>query len=345
MKIRKLTIIISILLIAAVIIGSQIILSRVAASPADDQPISIGVAVYWGEDTFISFMMEFLNEDVFEYEQRTGTRVYLNIFDGQDNQATQNDQIERFISLGYDVLCVNLVDRTDASNIIDKAMEAGIPVIFFNREPVQEDMQKWDKLYYVGSDAKESAELEAKIIIVIYRRYPRSIDLNGDGIIQYIMLEGESRHQDAMIRTEVSVQTLKEAGLNLEKVDGGIANWERDQASALTEKYFSQYGNQIELIICNNDDMALGAVDAVERMGLVFNNIVGIDGTAGGLEAFKNEQILGTVVVDISKHAQTIFNLAMALVNGDDVNKVAYIREDKSVRIPMYAISIMDDYK
>ncbi len=345
MKSKKMKIIIGFSLIVIVILYIQFAIPSVPDSPESSRPVSIGVAIYSGDDTFISNMMDYLAADVAEYEQKTQTRVYLNISEGQESQSTQNDQIERFISLGYDVLCVNLVDRTDASYIIDKAMEADIPVIFFNREPVQEDMQKWDKLYYVGSDARESAQLEAQIVIDIYKETPRSIDLNGDGVIQYIMLEGESRHQDAMIRTEVSVQTLKDAGISLEKLDGGIANWERDQASALTEKYFTEYGDQIELIICNNDDMALGAADAVKRLGLNFKNIVGIDGTAGGIKALANKQILGTVLVDIGEHANIIFNLAMALAHGYDVKQVAVILEDKSIRVPMSALVIINNDK
>jgi len=317
-----------------------IILLSISVKTNKEDGISIGVAVYKADDTFIFNMMNDFTEDVASYEQSSGSSVLFNIYDAQDSQATQNDQIDRFIALGYDVLCVNLVDRTDAADTIDMAKEADVPIIFFNREPVQKDMQKWDKLYYVGSDARVSAQLEAQIVIDIYQKKPWRIDLNGDGVIQYIMLEGESRHQDAMIRTEVSVEALKNAGLRLEKLDGGIANWDRNQASALTEQFFNEYGDDIELIICNNDDMALGAIDAVDGLGLDFINIVGIDGTPGGLAAIEDGNMLGTVVVDLDEHAQTLFNLAVALSKGQDVNKIADIQEDKSVRIPMKIVSI-----
>ena len=86
------------------------------------------------------------------------------------NQNTQNSQVERLISLGCDALCVNIVDRSAASIIIDKAMDAGIPVVFFNREPVEEDMNRWEKLYYVGADAKESAVLQGQILVDAYKK-------------------------------------------------------------------------------------------------------------------------------------------------------------------------------
>lgn len=180
------------------------------------------------------------------------------------------------------MLCVNLVDRTNAAPIIDKAMEADIPIVFFNREPVPEDMEKWDRLCYVGSDARQSAELEAQIILDLWEREPQALDRNGDGVIQYIMMEGERRHQDTVIRTEGTIQALRDGGLELERLDSGIANWDRTQAQALMAGYLDQYGGQVELVICNNDDMALGVADAVEEANLDFHNIVGIDGTAAG---------------------------------------------------------------
>lgn len=98
------------------------------------------------------------------------------------------------------------------------------------------------------------------------------------------MMEGERRHQDTVIRTEGTIQALRDGGLELERLDSGIANWDRTQAQALMAGYLDQYGGQVELVICNNDDMALGVADAVEEANLDFHNIVGIDGTAAGAQ-------------------------------------------------------------
>ncbi len=303
--------------------------------------VKIGVSVYKGDDTFIASMMNRFEQVAAEFEQTTGVRVLLSFSDANESQTTQNDQIERFLALDYDVLCVNLVDRTDASYVIDKAREAEAPVVFFNREPVQEDMGKWSRILYVGSDARESAQLQAKIVSELWAADPAVLDKNGDGVIQYVMLEGERRHQDAIIRTEVSVETLREAGLEVEKLDGGIANWNRDQAAALTEGYFKTYGERIELILCNNDDMALGAADAAERLSLAFGSIVGIDGTAEGIAAVDEGRLLGTVVMDLDAHARAIFHAAYAFATGNGAaerleDNGFTVGEDRSVRIPMY---------
>ena len=319
-------------------LASLILLGCSSGDPEEEPSISLGVAIYNGDDTFISNMMLSLTEIAARYEQDTGTRVYVNLTDAQENQTNQNKQIDRFVSMNYDVLCVNLVDRTDASYTIDRAMDADIPVVFFNREPVQEDLQKWDRVYYVGTDPAENGRLEGQIVVDAYKADPARFDKNGDGILQYIIIEGEMRHQDAMIRTEVSVQMLKDAGIELEKLDGGIASWVRSQAAALSDQYFEKYGDQIELIICNNDDMALGVIDTVERRGLAFQNIVGIDGTPAGLAAVKQGKMLGTVVIDYAAQAQLIFDLASTLAADEDPRETVNIGADRTVRAPMYVV-------
>lgn len=89
--------------------------------------------------------------------------ISMTIMDASNSQRVQNDQIEQMINDGCNVLCVNLADRTEPSEIIDAAKEKDIPIIFFNREPVEEDMRRWDKLYYVGGKAKQSGELQENL--------------------------------------------------------------------------------------------------------------------------------------------------------------------------------------
>jgi len=303
------------------------------------EALKIGVFIYRGDDTFITNMMDSLREIAGEFVRENGANFYFSYMDAQGSQTTQNMQIDRCISLGYNVLCVNLVDRTSAAYVIDKAMEANVPVIFFNREPVQADMRKWDKLYYVGTDAAMNGRLEGQIIVDAYNADPSSIDLNGDGIIQYIMIEGEFRHQDAILRTEESIQTLLDAGIKVEKLDGGTANWERTQAAALARDYFARYGDQIELIICNNDDMALGVLDYLADTGLDFVNVVGIDGTPQGLLAVNEGRMLGTVVINYEAHAELIFELTHAYLTGADPSETMDIDEARCIRAPMYVVT------
>ena len=260
--------------------------------------------------------------------------MVLDIQDAKGNQNTQNDQIERFIALGCDVLCINPVDRTAASVIIDKAMAAQTPVIFFNRQPVEEDMDRWDRIYYVGAVARESAVLQGSIVVDCYRESPERLDLNDDGVVSYVLLEGESSHQDSLIRTEWSVQTLKDGGVPIEKLTGGIANWERSQASALMEQWLEKYPGRIELVICNNDDMALGAIDAMERAGAEGISVVGIDGTTPGLAAVENGKLMGTVSIDKAQYAGAILAIAAGEASGWESEPELELEEGKYYQCP-----------
>ncbi|MCD8123206.1 MAG: galactose ABC transporter substrate-binding protein [Clostridiales bacterium] len=309
-----------------------------AEKKEEKNSIRIGVCLYRSDDTFINNVRAELEKRVKEYELETGARVTLDFQDAKGNQSTQNSQVERLISLGCDALIVNLVDRMDASGVIDRVSTAEIPTVFFNRQPVEEDMNRWDRLYYVGSDAKESAVLEGGMIADHFRNTPEDVDPNGDGVISYVLLEGESSHQDSLIRTEWSIQTLKDAGVPVERLAGGIANWERTQASALMEQWLNQYPEQIEVVISNNDDMALGAVDALERADIDSVFVVGIDGTTPALDAIARGRLAGTVQIDLKQYARVLFAIAMSEVTGEEIPDTIELTEGKYYMCPQRVV-------
>lgn len=304
--------------------------SRQTGVEEEKKMLRIGVTLYRGDDSFINNLRERMEEKAKAYEKETGTKVILDVVDAKGSQNAQNSQVDRFISLGVDAICVNMVDRSAASYIISGAMDADIPVVFFNREPVEEDMRRWEKLYYVGESAKESAVLQGNILVETYKKDPAALDLNGDGKVSYVLLEGETSHQDSLIRTEWSIQTLKDGGVPLEKITGGIANWEKSQGSAWMEKWLDEYPDEIELVISNNDDMALGAADALERRGIKRPvKIVGIDGTPQGIEGLNSGKIFGTVQCDSVEYADVVFRIAAAAGLGQDVQKTVELEGGK----------------
>ena len=284
----------------------------------------IGVGLYRSDDTFINNLRRELEQYAKEYEQESGRKVVLDIQAAKGNQSVQNRQVDRFVSLDCDVLCVNPVDRMAVSSIIDKAMAADIPLVFFNRQPSTEGMNRWDRLCYIGVDAKETAVLQGQIVADHYREHPEQLDPNGDGVVSYVLLEGETSHQDSLIRTEWSVKTILDEGVPLERLTGGIGNWERSQASALMEQWLGQYGKKIELVLSNNDDMALGALDAMERAGITGICVVGIDATDPGLAAVREGKMIGTVSADKAGYAKTIFNTALELSEKGSAAKEKY---------------------
>ena len=170
--------------------------------------LRIGVALYQQEDTFIETVTRELQRVALEKEQAQNCKINLYIADGKESQTSQNEQVDRFLERGYDVICVNIVDRTAAAVIVDKAQAAGVPVIFFNREPVEEDLRRWKHAYYVGLPAGDAGVLQGELVLDAWRTQRDTLDRNGDGVIQYVMLEGEPGHQDALLRTEFCISTL-----------------------------------------------------------------------------------------------------------------------------------------
>lgn len=277
--------------------------------------MKVGVSIYNQYDTFISSLMDSLSEEVKKMEQEKGITITLDIVNAGGSQVSQNYQVEDFINKGYDILCINLVDRTDASTAIDMAMNADIPVIFFNRELVEKDLERWDQLFYVGAVALESGIMQGQIVVDACKKDFSLIDKNKDGILQYVILEGEAGHQDSSIRTEYVIKTITEAGISVEKLGDEIANWNRAQGETRMSQWLKTYSNQIEVVIGNNDDMALGAIDAMKKENITdLPIVVGIDGTQVGLEAVKNGDMIGTVLNDNQGQAEGITQLAYSVV-------------------------------
>ena len=297
-----------------------------------ESKIKIGVTVYDQYDTFLTQLLEH-----FLTFQSTDTEIV--VYNAGQSQQTQNSQVKKMIEDGVDVICVNLVDRTDPTAVIDSARKADVPVIFFNRELVEGDIGRWDKLFYVGADAEESGVMQGELAAwaCITRK---ELDRNGDGVIQYVVLEGEAGHQDAIVRTEASVDTLRKQGIEIDKLGYAIANWNRAQAQTKAKQFIEDFGYDIELVLSNNDDMALGAIDAYEAMAIPRNKwpaILGIDGTDVGLEAVKDDKMVGTVYNDKEGQATTMFELACVLAKGGSIEELSdkyTIENGRYIRLP-----------
>ena len=266
--------------------------------------LRVGVALYQQEDTFIETVTRELQRAALETGDGQGIKINLYIADGKESQATQNEQVDRFLERGYDVICVNVVDRTAAAVIIDKAQAADVPVIFFNREPVEEDLRRWKHAYYVGLPAGDAGVLQGELVLDAWQSRRDELDRNGDGVLQYVMLEGEPGHQDALLRTEYSIST------------SAATNWQRGQAGIRMSQWLREFGDAIEVVFANNDDMALGAIDACTEAGLGKSSlpfIVGVDATPPAMEALREGTLKGTVRNDAVGLAESLISMAVSL--------------------------------
>ena len=309
-------------------------------SGGDEAPVlRVGVALYSQDDTFISALVQHLERLAREEEQQRQIQIRLSVMDGGSNQTTQLEQVDRLIGQDCDVLCVNIVDRTAAAVLVDKAEEADIPLIFFNRQPVAEDIARWEKVYYVGARAEESGTLQGQLVLRSWLSDPE-VDRNGDGVLQYVMLEGEPGHQDTLLRTAYSVKVLTDAGVSVEKLAGESASWKRGQAMLKVQQWLPELGEDIEVIFSNNDDMALGAIDAYREAGLPLPVVVGVDATEPALESLRNGELYGTVLNDGKGIAQAMMDLILALTDGSDPADAVELVEEHYVWLPYRAVTL-----
>ncbi len=302
----------------------------------------IGVAIYKFDDTFMSNTRNAI-------VSAAGDKANVEVVDSQNAQPTQNDQVDAFLSKGVKALAINAVDRTAADAIIRKAKAANVPVVFMNREPLPEAMKLWDKVYYVGAKAEDSGTYQGQIAVDYFKSNPGA-DKNGDGVIQLIMLKGEPGHQDAELRTEYSVKAIENGGYKVQKLAEDTAMWDRVRGQEKMAAFLAANGDKIELVLANNDDMALGAIEALKAEGYNIGNpnkfipVIGVDATAPALKAIEEGSMLGTVLNDAVNQGKATFDLAYALAMGTPVANTGWkIDDGQYVWVP-YQMVTKDNY-
>lgn len=303
---------------AACLLALCLLLSCLPLGRAEDQA-HIGMLIYNGTDTFMA--------DVFSrILTRAEGAAQVTFLDSKNSQVQQNDQVEQLLKSGVDALIVNLVDRTTAIFLIRLVMPYDIPIVFINREPLQQDLALYSKAYYVGNNPKRSGQLCGELLVDYCLTHPE-VDKNGDGALQYIMLKGEPGHQDTELRTIYAVKALQEAGFSLEKLAEDTAMWERSLAQEKMASFLSSYGDRIECIIANNDEMALGAIEALKAAGYFSEGkyipVVGVDATADARAALVEGTLLGTVLNDPQGLSEAAFDLALLLAKGEAVTEAS----------------------
>ncbi|MGC3999664.1 MAG: galactose/glucose ABC transporter substrate-binding protein MglB [Anaeromyxobacter sp.] len=297
----------------------------------------IGVAIYKYDDTFMTGVRNAITD-------AAKGKAKVDMVDSQNQQATQNEKIDLFLNKKMNAIAINPVDRAAAGVIVQKAQAAGIPVVFFNREPFKDDMAKYDKAYYVGAVAEQSGTMAGQLVVDYWKKHPEA-DLNKDGVIQYVMLKGEPGHQDAELRTKFSIKALTDAGLKVEKLAEDTGMWDRVKGQEKMSAFLGAHKN-IEVVFANNDDMALGAIEALKAAGYFkggkFMPVVGVDATAPAIQALKDGTMLGTVLNDAKNQGKATFSLSYVLAQGQKPTKenVGYdITDGKYVWVPYKPIT------
>lgn len=274
-----------------------------------EAPLKVGVCIYKYDDNF----MTLYRTELQKYLEEKGCVV--TVVDGKGDQNEQTNQVNAFIAEGVDVLIVNLVQSTSANAITDLAKAADIPVVYINREPSAEDMQAWDKICYVGADARQSGTMQGNLILDT----PNKGDFKGDGVVDYVMIMGDPENVDAQYRTEFSIKALTDAGIKVNKLFEQRGDWAQEKGQELAATALAQFGDQIDVIFCNNDGMALGALQSIKAAGRVVGKdiyLVGVDALDEVVELVHAGEMTGTVLNDHIGQSHKAADVAIEVAGG-----------------------------
>lgn len=310
------------MLLAAGCAGNKTALAPAAeetSSAPEAETLKIGVCIYSFED---SFMTQY-REELKQYLTETyGAEV--TVLDSKKSQEEQNSQVERFLESGVDALILNLVDSEAAGSLVESCKASSVPVVFINRRPQSDQMEKWEKegaaAVYVGTDARQSGTYQGEIVL----ETPNRGDFNGDGVVNYVMITGSDGNEDAKYRTEYSIKALKDAGLKVNRLTERSGNWNEKEGYQLVFNALFQYGREIEVIFCNNDAMANGARVALKEAGRTAGRdvcLVGVDALRETVGYVKDGTITGTVLNDYTSQAHTAADAAVKMINGEKTER------------------------
>lgn len=301
------------------------------AHAADDR---IGVTIYKYDDNFMSVVRKAI-----EKYGKDSPQVQLLMNDSQNDQSKQNDQIDILLAKGVKALAINLVDPAAAGTVIEKARSQDVPVVFFNKEPSRQALDSYDKAYYVGTDSKESGIIQGDLIAKHWAANP-NWDLNKDGQVQFVLLKGEPGHPDAEARTSYVIKELNDKGLKTEQLQLDTAMWDTAMAKDKVDAWLSgPNANKIEVIIANNDAMAMGAIEALKAHNKSSIPVFGVDALPEALSLVKSGAMAGTVLNDANGQAKATFDLAKNLAAGKPANEgTEWVITDKVVRIPYVGV-------
>ncbi len=310
---------------------------------ADAKTYKVGVSIYQFTDNFMTLYRNEI-ENYFKSLETDDVKYEITMADGKNDMAEQTNQVRNFITQGMDVIILNLVQTSSADAVIDEIVAAGIPLVLINREPLAYDANgnTLDEAYegilnnakvcYVGADARQSGTFQGEMVAELDNKG----DINGDGKVSYIMIEGDPENIDAQYRTEFSVKALTDAGITVECLDDQVGNWDQTKGQELCANALSKYGDQVEVVFCNNDAMALGAATAITAAGRVVGEdiyLLGVDALEEAVQLVKDGEMTGTVLNDHMGQSHAAVDVAVKLLNGEDIDNyywVDYVKVNKA---------------
>ena len=282
------------------------------AAPASDvKTYNVGVAIYQYNDNFMTLYRQEI-ENYFKTLETDTVKYNVTMVDGKNDMGEQSNQIDTFITQKMDVIICNLVQTSSAEVIIDKVVAAGIPLVLINREPLGDN---GDESYpgiinnptvcYVGADARQSGTYQGEIVLALDNKG----DINGDGVVSYVMVVGDPENPDAQYRTEFSIKALTDAGVQVKELVKNVGNWDQTKGQ----------------------EIAAAAIEAAGRVVGEDIYLLGVDALDECQEMVQKGTMTGTVLNDHIGQSHTAVDVAVKALNGEAMENyywVDYVKVD-----------------
>ena len=285
-------------------------------------PVKIGVFLDNSNAMYISLLKQ--NLELIQKENEN--KVKFIFFDAKDNQTLQNESIDKALTQDFDLFIIDIItpNLKDVESTLVKIMAKNIPLIL-NPDPAKEIInfiKDYKPFVVIGADFEQSGTIEGQILVNAWNSNKEFIDKNHDNILQYVMLKGRIGNPLTSLRTKYSILALNDAGIKTEELASTYCEWLQDCAKSSIESLLLKHGNEIEAIISNNDAMAVGAVEALQKYGYNKGDkkttipVVGIDGMPAAKDLIQKGFMVGTAVVDPHDLAEALYAIGMNLASG-----------------------------
>lgn len=306
---------------------------------------NVAVVIHRGDDPYMMRLKESLKNI-----QEKHNDINFTFYDAKNNIAIQNEIIDSVLKKNFDLIILNLANKKEdtVENIISNIKKENIPVIIMNipQDTVKKVSPLYSKAAFVLPDSKKAGSTQGKIIADLWNSNRKALDKNGDNILQYVLLKGEVDDPQTIDRSKYVISTLNYSGIKTESLGIIDANWTKELAKDSFEQLFLKYNGTIEAIISNNDAMAIGAIEALQKYGYNTGDqskhipVFGIDGLPEAINLIDKGIMTGTVVQDPDIAAEMLYTIGMNLINDlNPVENTNYKVIDSEIIIPYsYAI-------
>ncbi len=322
------------------------------AAFAEQTEYDIRALIWKYDDTYGSSVRQAMMAAAEEIGEELGITINLTMYDAADDMAKQVEQATILVTDKPDFVIINLAEVASGQQLVDMFTDAGIPFLFYNKEPSAETVQSVvvdSGSIFIGTTPREAGDMQGEILADMWAE-DTSIDRNGDGMLQFVEFMGEPNNPEAIARTQYSEETAIALGVPLDPVleDPIVANWDSTQANdRMTATWAAN--NDIEVVFCNNDDMAIGVIAALNTFGYNTGSegdpsivVIGVDATDAAFEAIRTGRMTATVKQDGDAMGYANVRIAINyLQTGSWLEGLDYTMADDgySVRIPYAKIT------